>query len=163
MTFIQVYIHYLHPSMADKAILATLPKLNGSNWFEWKKEAETFLLLAGLDRVIDAEEVPTGAKAATDWTTKDRKMYAYLFFLIEPNYRGLLSTSNPVAKLGKSLLPSMKRTVPQHAWRFANNSIHSRTTPLSVSRCLLMPFFRSFDNSPLLVTKPMTSKLVTSS
>ena len=73
--------------MADKAILATLPKLNGSNWFEWKKEAETFLLLAGLDGVIDAEEVPTGAKAATDWTTKDRKMYAYLFFLIKPNYR----------------------------------------------------------------------------
>ena len=73
--------------MADKAILATLPKLNGSNWFEWKKEAKTFLLLAGLDGVIDAEEVPTGAKAATDWTMKDRKTYAYLFFLIEPNYR----------------------------------------------------------------------------
>jgi len=71
--------------MADKAILATLPKLNGSNWFEWKKEAETFLLLAGLDGIIDAEEVPTGAKA-TEWNSKDRKMYAYLFFLIEPNY-----------------------------------------------------------------------------
>jgi len=72
--------------MTDKAILASLPKLNGSNWFEWKKEAETFLLLAGLDGIIDAEEVPTGAKAA-EWTTKDRKTYAYLFFLIEPNYR----------------------------------------------------------------------------
>jgi len=72
--------------MADRTILATLPKLNGTNWFEWKKEAETFLLLAGLDGTIDAEEVPTGAKAA-EWTTKDRKTYAYLFFLIEPNYR----------------------------------------------------------------------------
>ena len=72
-------------TMADKAILATLPKLNGSNWFEWKKEAETFLLLAGLDGIIDAEEVPTGAKA-TEWNSKDRKTYAYLFFLIEPNY-----------------------------------------------------------------------------
>ena len=35
--------------MADRAILATLPKLNGSNWFEWKKEAETFLMLASLN------------------------------------------------------------------------------------------------------------------
>jgi gag-polypeptide of LTR copia-type len=72
--------------MADKAILSTLPKLNGSNWFEWKKEAETFLLLAGLDGIIDAEDIPTGTKAA-EWTVKDRKTYAYLFFLIEPNYR----------------------------------------------------------------------------
>jgi hypothetical protein len=72
--------------MADKAILATLPKLNGSNWFEWKKEAETFLLLAGLDGIIDAEDVPTGAKA-TEWNVKDRKTYAYFFFRIEPNYR----------------------------------------------------------------------------
>ena len=72
--------------MADKAILSTLPKLNGSNWFEWKKEAETFLLLAGLDGIIDAKDIPTGMKAA-EWTAKDRKTYAYLFFLIEPNYR----------------------------------------------------------------------------
>jgi hypothetical protein len=71
--------------MADKAILAALPKSNGSNWFEWKKEAETFLLLAGLDRIIDAEDVPTRAKA-TEWNSKDCKTYAYLFFLIEPNY-----------------------------------------------------------------------------
>jgi hypothetical protein len=85
--------------MADRAILATLPKLNSSNWFEWKKEAETFLLLAGLDGIIDSEDIPNGVKAA-EWTTKDRKTYAYLFFLITAR---LLSTSNPVAKLGKSL------------------------------------------------------------
>ena len=72
--------------MADKVILTTLPKLGGSNWFKWKKEAKTFLLLAGLDRVIDAEEVPTGVKATSSWTVKDCKMYVYLFFLIEPNY-----------------------------------------------------------------------------
>ena len=71
--------------MTDKAILASLPKLNGSNWFKWKKEVEIFLLLVGLDGIIDAEEVPTGAKAV-EWMTKDRKTYVYLFFLIEPNY-----------------------------------------------------------------------------
>ena len=65
--------------MADNVILTTLPNLN---WFEWKKEAETFLLLAGLD----TKEVPTGVKAASDWAAKDHKMYVYLFFLIEPNY-----------------------------------------------------------------------------
>ena len=71
--------------MTDKAILTSLLKLNGLNWFKWKKEVETFLLLAGLDGIIDAKEVPTGAKA-TEWMTKDRKTYMYLFFLIKPNY-----------------------------------------------------------------------------
>ena len=50
--------------MADRALLATQPKLNGSNWFEWKKEVKTFLLLAGLNRIIDAADIPTGSKAA---------------------------------------------------------------------------------------------------
>ena len=49
--------------MADRAILSTLPKHNGSNWFEWKN-VETFLLLAGLDGIIDATDIPTGSKAA---------------------------------------------------------------------------------------------------
>jgi hypothetical protein len=66
--------------MADKAILATLPKLNGSNWFEWQK-----LFCRCLDGIIDAEDIPTGMKAA-EWTAKDRKTYAYLLFLSEPNY-----------------------------------------------------------------------------
>ena len=70
----------------EKAILSGLPKFNGSNWFEWKKEAETFLMLASLDEVIDAGVVPTDKKAA-EWITKDRKVYAYIFFLVEPNYR----------------------------------------------------------------------------
>jgi hypothetical protein len=69
----------------EKAILSSLPKFNGTNWFEWKKEAETFLMLASLDGVIDAKEVPD-TKAA-EWTVKDRKVYAYIFFLVEPNYR----------------------------------------------------------------------------
>ena len=85
LTSVWVYIHYLHLSMAYRAILATLPKLDGSNWFEWKKEAETILLLAGLDRIIDAADTPTGSKA-TEWNSKDCKLYVYLFFLIKPNY-----------------------------------------------------------------------------
>ena len=72
--------------MTDKAILASLSKLNGLNWFKWKKEVETFPLLAGLDGIIDAKEVPTGVKAV-EWMIKDRKTYAYRFFIIEPNYR----------------------------------------------------------------------------
>jgi hypothetical protein len=70
----------------SSSILSSLPKFNGSNWFEWKKEVETFLMLASLDGVIDAEEVPTEAKAP-EWAAKDRKAYAYIFFLVEPNYR----------------------------------------------------------------------------
>src|SRR5882762_11725632 len=68
----------------------------------------------------------------------------------------LSSTSNPVVKLGSSSLLSTRRTLPQHIWHFANNSICSRTTLLLVLWCLLMPFFQSLDNSVLLVTNQTT-------
>jgi hypothetical protein len=94
--------------MADRAILATLPKLNGSNWFEWKKEAETFLLLVGLDGTIDAEEVPTGAKAA-EWMAKDCKTYAYLFFLIELNYHAPIIDIKSGCDAWKKLVTEYKK------------------------------------------------------
>ena len=78
--------------MADRAILATLPKHNGSNWFEWKN-VETILLLAGLDGIIDAADIPTGSKAV-EWNSKDHKMYVYFFFLIKPNYCAPIIKSN---------------------------------------------------------------------
>ena len=70
--------------MLDTQFLANIPKLKGSNWFEWKKEAKTLLLLAGLDGIIGAE-VPTDPEAAA-WMAKDRKVYTYIFFLINPNH-----------------------------------------------------------------------------
>ena len=88
---------------------------------------------------------------------KDHKMYAYLFFPIEPNYYALLLTSNLVTKLGKSSLPSMKRTVAQCVWHFANNSIHLHMILLSVFQCLLTLFSQLFDNLVLLVTNWMIS------
>jgi hypothetical protein len=95
--------------MAERAILATLPKLNGSNWFEWKKEAETFLMLAGLDGVVDAEEVPTGGKAEAEWNNKDRKTYAHLFFLIEPNYRAPIVEVKSGRKAWKKLVSEYEK------------------------------------------------------
>ena len=84
--------------MADRAILATLPKHNGSNWFEWKN-VETILLLAGLDGIVDAAE----------WNSKDHKVYVYYFFLIKPNYCAPIIKIKSVEKLGRSMLLSMKR------------------------------------------------------
>ena len=126
--FLSVFIlslHHLfncsHLLMAERAIIHSLLKLNGSNWFEWKKETETFLLLAGLHGIIDAVEAPTGAKAAGNQTTKDHKMYTYLFFLIEPNYHA------PIINVNSGW------TVPQCAWHSTNNPIHLCMTLLSVS------------------------------
>lgn len=67
--------------MTERAILATLPRLNGLNWFEWKKETETFLMLAGLDGVVNAEEIPTEAKTEDKCIYKDRKTYSTCFSL----------------------------------------------------------------------------------
>ena len=96
--------------MAEKVILTTLPKLNGSNWFEWKKEAETFLMLAGLYGVVDAEEIPSGVKAEVEWNNKDRKTYAYLFFLIEPNYRAPIAEVKSGREAWKKLVFEYENT-----------------------------------------------------
>lgn len=76
--------------MSDvKGLLGSIAKLNGSNWFEWSKEAETLVMLSGLDGILDAadDDVPTTATKLAEWNTNDRKIYAYLYFIIEPNYR----------------------------------------------------------------------------
>jgi hypothetical protein len=44
-----------------------------------------FLMLASLDKVVDAEEVPTDVKTH-EWTARDQKVYAYIFFLAKQNY-----------------------------------------------------------------------------
>ena len=147
--------------MADRAILATLPKLNGYNWFE-QKNMEIFLLLAGLDGIIDAADIPIGSKAA-EWNSKDYKVYVYLFFLIKPNYCLPIIKIKSVEKLGRSLLLSMKKTVPQCAWCSANNSIHLCMTLLLVSSFLLVPSSQLFNNLEQLVINQMTSKSATSS
>ena len=94
--------------MADRAILATLQKLNSSNWFEWKKETKTFLLLAGLDRIINAADIPTGSKAA-EWNSKDHKVYIYIFFLIEPNYHASIIKSKSGQEAWKKLVAKYKK------------------------------------------------------
>ena len=62
----------------------------------------------GLDGTIDAEEVPTWTKA-TEWTAKDRKTYAYLFFLIEPNYRAPIIDIKSGCKAWKKLVSEYKK------------------------------------------------------
>ena len=39
------------------------------------------------------------------------------------------------------MFPSTRRTAPLHIWHFINSSICLPTTPPSVLRCLLTPFF----------------------
>ena len=94
--------------MAERAILATLQKLNSSNWFEWKKEAKTFLVLAGLDRIINAADIPTGSKAA-EWNSKDHKVYTCIFFLIEPNYHASIIESKSGQEAWKKLVAKYKK------------------------------------------------------
>ena len=152
--------------MADRAILATLPKLNGSNWFEWKKEAETFLLLAGLDSTIDAEEVPTRVKAA-EWTTKDCKMYAYLFFLIEPNYHAPIINIKSGQEAWKKLVAEYEKdsaTMCMALCQQFYSLTHDPTVGIAVFIDAIFLIVQQLGAIGwLLVTNPMSSKLVTNS
>ena len=60
-----------------------------------------------------------------------------------------LSLKANLAKLGRSLSSSTKKTVPQYTWHSANNSIHLHMTPLSASSSLSMWSSQLFNNSEL--------------
>jgi gag-polypeptide of LTR copia-type len=72
------------------AVMTYLPKLTGNNWYEWKKEVETYFMLIGC-RVHVGSEKPGGAKAS-EWEALDEKVYAMIWFLVDPNYRSLIIT-----------------------------------------------------------------------
>lgn len=66
---------------------------------------EIFLLLAGLDGIIDAENISTGMKAA-EWMAKDHKMYV---FLIEPNYHTLIVDIKSGQEAWRQLISEYKK------------------------------------------------------
>ena len=114
-------------TMTEKTILFTLPKFNGTNWFEWKKQVETFLMLGSLDEVIDAGVDSVGKKDA-GWIEKDRKAYAYIFFLVEPNYRALILDI-------KSGREAWNKLVSEHEKDNAKTRIASANSGLSTGIC----------------------------
>jgi hypothetical protein len=73
-----------------------------------EKGSRNFLLLAGLDGIIDAKDIPTGAKAI-EWNVKDRKTYAYLFFLIELNYCAPIIDIKSSCKAWKKLIAKYEK------------------------------------------------------
>ena len=148
-------------TMAEKTILFTLPKFNSTNWFEWKKQVETFLMLGSLDEVIDAGVNPVGKKDA-GWIEKDRKAYAYIFFPVEPNYRAPILDIKSGRVAWNKLFSEHEKTMRRRALGFDNNSIRYLITPLSASQFSLTQSPLLLDSSCPLVTSWMTSKSVTS-
>lgn len=74
--------------MASKTLLTTIVKLNDKNWHTWSKEAQSYLLLEDLWDTIDpSNNAPTTPAALT----RDKKAYAHLYFLIEPESRAVIA------------------------------------------------------------------------
>ena len=68
-----------------------LPKLTGDNWYEWKKEVETYFMLIGCGGHIKSEK-PGGTKAS-EWDALDQKVYAIIWFLVDANHRSPIVTT----------------------------------------------------------------------
>ena len=65
-----------------KTILTSITKLNGQNWHIWSKETEAYLTMEEFWELVDpTEAIPTSATALK----RDKKAYAYIWFLVEPN------------------------------------------------------------------------------
>ena len=67
---------------SSKTILASIVKLNGQNWHTWSKETEAYLTMEEFWELVDpTEAIPTSTAALK----RDKKAYAYIWFLVEPN------------------------------------------------------------------------------
>ena len=122
------YIHYLHPSMADKVILITLIIQIGLSGR--RKLRHSFCSQALMELLIPRKS-QLGWRLLVIGLQRITKCMHTFSFLLSQITVPLLSTSNLVKKLGWRLLPSMRRTVPWGAWHFTNDSICScMTLPL---------------------------------
>jgi len=72
--------------------MATLPKLTGDNWYEWKKEIETYFLLIGCGGHVGSTR-PLDEKRL-EWDTLDQKVYAIIWFHLDPSHRSSIITTN---------------------------------------------------------------------
>ena len=71
--------------------MSQLPKLTGTNWYEWQKEIETYFMLIGCGGHVTSTK-PGGDKGL-EWDQVDQKVYAVIWFLVDPNYRGPIITT----------------------------------------------------------------------
>jgi len=69
----------------DRAVMSQLPKLTGINWYEWQKEIETYFMLISCGGHVSSTK-PGGDKGS-EWDQVDQKVYAVIWFLVDPNYR----------------------------------------------------------------------------
>jgi len=78
-------LHKISPTIimsSSKTILASITKLNGQNWHTWSKETKAYLTMEEFWELID----PTEAAPTSVANLKhDKKAYAHIWFLVEPN------------------------------------------------------------------------------
>jgi hypothetical protein len=72
--------------------MASIPNLTGDNWYEWKKEVETYFMFIGCGGHVSSTK-PGGDKVL-EWDRLDQKVYAVIWFLINPNHRSPIMTTN---------------------------------------------------------------------
>ena len=81
--------------------MSQLPKLTGTNWYEWQKEIETYFMLIGCGGHVTSTK-PGGDKGLK-WDQVDQKVYAVIWFFVDPNYHGpIITTKSGKRGLGQT-------------------------------------------------------------
>ena len=75
----------------DRAVMSQLPKLTDTNWYEWQKEIETYFMLIGCRGHVSSTK--SGGDKGSEWDQVDQKVYAVIWFLVDPNYHGPIITT----------------------------------------------------------------------
>ena len=75
----------------DHTVMSQLLKLTGTNWHEWQKEIDTYFMLIGCGGHVSSTK--PGGDMGSEWDQVDQKVYAVIWFLVDPKYHGLVITT----------------------------------------------------------------------
>ena len=101
--------------MSGNSILASIEKLDGTNYHVWKKEVQAYLMMEDLWEAVDPDtEWPTGVTARNQWNKRDQKAYGAIYFSTDPAH------CEPISAV----------TSGREAWKILKNE-HEKDTPSS--------------------------------
>jgi hypothetical protein len=95
------------------SILATIPTLSASNWYDFAKGMKMFFLGVGVDGIASGSP-PSDAAELTKWQKLDRQIIAYIYAKVDPDYQYLIQDLESGAAAWKALKAHFEKSTMGH-------------------------------------------------
>ena len=94
---------------AVSTMLMQVPKLTKGGWIQWKKQVGMVLLAAELEG-IESGDKPEDVAELKKWNAMDKKLTAFLFMAVDPEYQFLVDDQRTASGMFAKLKEHFERT-----------------------------------------------------